>query len=185
MAIRLEMAWRMIAFLGLISAATAAPLPRSAAPFVGKVRLPVSLRTADGTVLEKGSFDVEVRSEDGRFWLRFLSPSGGPVPLRGVPVDANDWTATAGWPLVGTVHLHPTSIPIGTDAERHKSKTGMPQYLETPRVWHATLRLYRTEEPAGAVSVLFHENHPNGPTRARFGLYAAAGDGKRQGETPP
>ena len=127
MAIPLEAAWRAIAFLGLISAAAAAPLPRSAAPFVGKVRLPVSLRTAEGTVLEKGPFDLEVRSEDGRFWLRFLSPSGGPVPLRGVPVDANDWTVTAGWPLVGTVHLHPTSIPIGTDAERQRClATGRP-----------------------------------------------------------
>ena len=178
MAIRLEKAWRAIAFLGLISAAAAGPLPHSVAPFVGKVRLPVSLRTADGAVLEQGPYDLEVRSEDGAIWLRFLSPSGRPVPLRGVPVDPNDWTATAGWPLVGTVHLHPTSIPIGTDAERHKSKTGMPQYLETPRVWNATLRLYRSEDPAGAVSVLFHENHPSGPVRARFELYAGGGDGK-------
>ena len=177
MAIPLEKAWRAIALLGLMSAAAAAPLPRSAAPFVGKVRLPVSLRTAEGTVLEKGPFDLEVRSEAGTIWLRFLSPSAGPVPLRGVPVDRDDWTSTAGWPLVGTVHLHPTSIPIGTDAERHKSKTGMPQYLETPRVWDATLRLYRSEDRAGAVSVLFHENHPSGPIRARFELFAGSGDG--------
>lgn len=177
MVIRLEMAWRTFAFLGLISAAAAGSLPRSAAPFVGKVRLPVSLRTADGTVLETGPFDLEVRSEDGRFWLRFLPPSGDPVALRGVSVDPNDWTVPAGWPLVGTVHLHPTSIPIGTDAERHKSKTGMPQYLETPRVWNATLRLYRNEDAAGAVSVLFHENHPSGPVRARFELFGG-GDGK-------
>ena len=177
MAIRLETAWRTIAFLGLISAAFAGALPQSGAPFVGKVRLPVSLRTAEGTVLAKGPFDVEVRSEDGAIWLHFLSPSGGPVPLRGVPVDPNEWTAPSGWPLVGTVHLHPTSIPIGTDAERHKSKTGMPQYLETQRVWNATLRLYRSEDPAGAVSVLFHENHPGGPIRARFELYAG-GEGK-------
>lgn len=178
MAIPLEAAWRALAFLALMSAAAAGPLPRSAAPFTGKVRLPVSLQTAAGTILEKGHFDLEVRSEDGRFWLRFLSPSGGPVPLRGVPVDPDDWTATAGWPLVGTVHLHPVSIPIGTDAERHKSKTGMPQYLETPRVWNATLRLYRSEDAAGAVSVVFHENHPSGPIRARFELYAGGGDGK-------
>ena len=178
MAIRLESAWRAIAFLGLISAAAAAPLPRSAAPFVGKIRLPVSLRTAEGTVLEKGFFDLEIRSENGRFWLRFLSPSDRTVALQGVPVDANDWTAPSGWPLVGTVHLHPTSIPIGTDAERHKSRTGMPQYLETPRVWNATLRLYRSKDPAGAVSVLFHENHPSGPVRARFELYAGSSDGK-------
>ena len=178
MATPLENACRAIAFLVLMSAAAAGPLPRSAASFVGKVRLPVSLRTADGTVLEKGPFDLEVRSVDGRFWLRFLSSSGGPVRLRGVTVDPDDWTAAAGWPLVGTVHLHPASIPIGTDAERHKSKTGMPQYLETPRVWNATLRLYRSEDPAGTVSILFHENHPSGPVRARFELYAGGGDGK-------
>ena len=178
MAIRLETAWRALALLGVITAATAGPLPQSGAPFVGKIRLPVSLRTAEGTVLAKGPFDLEVRSENGSIWLRFLSPSGGPVPLRGVSVDPDDGTAPAGWPLVGTVHLHPTSIPIGTDAERHKSKTGMPQYLETPRVWNATLRLYRSEDPAGAVSVLFHENHPSGAIRARFELYAGGGDGK-------
>lgn len=178
MAIRLEKAWRAIAFLSLVSAAAAGPLPQSGAPFVGKVRLPVSLRTAEGTVLEKGLFDLEVRSEDRSIWLRFLSSPGAPVALRGIPVGADEWTAAAGWPLVGTVHLHPTSIPIGTDAERHKSKTGMPQYLETPRVWNATLRLYRGEDPAGAVSVLFHENHPSGPIRARFELYAGGGDGK-------
>ncbi|MDE2927732.1 MAG: hypothetical protein OXT71_15155 [Acidobacteriota bacterium] len=178
MAIRPEKAWRAIAFLSLISATAAGPLPQSGAPFVGKIRLPVSLRTAEGTVLPKGPFDVEVRSEDGSIRLRFLSPSAGPVSLQGVPVDPEDWTAAAGWPLAGTVHLHPVSIPIGTDAERHKSKTGMPQYLETPRVWNATLRLYRSEDPAGAVSVLFHENHPGGPIRARFELYAGGGDGK-------
>ena len=177
MATRLETTCRALALLGVITAAAAGPLPQSGAPFVGKVRLPVSLRTVDGAVLEEGPFDLEVRSEDGAIWLHFLSPSDGPVPLRGVPVDPNEWTATSGWPLVGTVHLHPASIPIGTDAERHKSKTGMPQYLETPRVWNATLRLYRNEDPAGAVSVLFHENHPSGPIRARFELHAG-GDGK-------
>ena len=177
MATRLETTCRALFLLGVITAAAAGPLPQSGAPFVGKVRLPVSLRTAEGTVLAKGLFDLEVRSEDGSIWLRFLSSPGAPVALRGVPVGADDWTATAGWPLVGTVHLHPTSIPIGTDAERHKSKTGMPQYLETPRVWNATLRLYRSEDPAGAVSVLFHENHPSGPVRARFELYGG-GDGK-------
>ncbi len=178
MAIRLEQAGRALALLGAIATAAAGPLPHSGTPFVGKVRLPVSLQTGDGAVLEKGTFDLEVRSEDGIIWLRFLSSPGAPVALRGVPVEADDWTAAAGWPLVGTVHLHPTSIPIGTDAERHKSKTGMPQYLETPRVWNATLRLYRSEDPAGAVSVLFHENHPSGPIRARFELHARGGDGK-------
>ncbi len=178
MAIRLETAWRAFALLGLMSATVAGPLPQSAAPFAGKVRLPVSLRTAEGTLLEKGPFDLEVRSEDGAIRLHFLSSSGGPVALRGVPVDATDWTTPTGWPLVGTVHLHPTSIPIGTDAERHKSKTGMPQYLETPRFWNATLRLYRSEDPTGTVSALFHENHPSGPIRVRFELYGTAGDGK-------
>lgn len=185
MATRLETPWRALVFLALIAPAAAGSPPRSAAPFVGKVRLPVSLRTADGTILKKGPFDLEVRSEDGVIWLRFLSSSGGPVALRGLSVDANDWAGPAGWPLVGAVHLHPTSIPIGTDAERHKSKTGMPQYLETPRSWNATLRLYRSENPTGTVSVLFHENHPGGPVRARFELYRAAADGQPAGVKHP
>jgi hypothetical protein len=185
LAIRLETAWRAFALLGLMSATAAGPLPRSAAPFVGKVRLPESLRTAEGILLEKGPFNLEVRSEDGAIWLRFLSSSGGPVALRGEPVDAHDRAAPAGWPLVGTVHLHPTAIPIGTDAERHKSKTGMPQYLETPRFWNATLRLYRIEDQTGTVSVLFHENHPGGPVRARFELYRHAGEGEPSGEKHP
>lgn len=185
MAIRLETVWRALALLGLLSVATAGPLPRSVAPFVGTVRLPENLRTADGVLLEKGPINLEVRSEAGTIWLRFLPPSSAPVALRGESMDANDWTAPTGSPLVGTVHLHPTSIPIGTDAERHKSKTGMPQYLETPRFWNATLRLYRSEDPAGTVSVLFHENHPGGPIQARFELYGASGDGKRSGDKHP
>ncbi len=185
MAIRRETAWRVLAFLGLISAAAAGPLPQSAAPFVGKVRLPSSLRTADGSVLEKGPFDLEVRSEAGAFWLRFLPPSGAPVALRADPMEANDWATPAGSPLVGTVHLHPTAVPIGTDAERHKSKTGMPQYLETRRFWNATLRLYRSEDPTGIVSILFHENHPGGTVRARFELYGAAVNGETNGEKHP
>ena len=185
MAIRLDAAWRALALLGVISATVAGPLPQSGAPYVGKVRLPVSLRTAEGTVLEKGPFDLEIRSEDGIFRLRFLPPSGAPVALPGESMDANDGSVPAGWPLVGTVHLHPTSIPIGTDAERHKSKTGMPQYQETPRFWNATLRLYRSEDPTGTVSVLFHENHPGGPVRARFELYRAAADGEPAGEKHP
>ena len=185
MATCLETARRALVFLALIAPAAAGSPPQSVAPFVGKVRLPVSLRTADGTVLEKGRFDLEVRSEDGVIRLRFLSSSGGLVALRGLSVDANDWTVPAGWPLMGTVHLHPTSIPIGTDAERHKSKTGMPQYLETPRFWNATLRLYRVQDQTGTVSVLFHENHPGGPVRARFELYGAAADGEPAGEKHP
>ncbi len=185
MAIRLDTAWGALALLGIMSATAAGPLPPSGAPFVGKIRLPVSLRTAEGTVLEKGPFDLEIRSEDRIFRLSFLPPSGATVTLPGESMDANDWSTRAGWPLVGTVHLHPTSIPIGTDAERHKSKTGMPQYLETPRFWNATLRLYRNEDPAGTVSVLFHENHPGGPVRARFELHHASTDAEPTGEKHP
>ena len=159
-------------FLLLLSPAWAEnPKPQSVPPFTGKVHLPLSLETSEGSRLEKGPFDLEVRAENGAYTLHFLSAGGKKVVTAAQP-EEDPQKEKSGYPLVGTIHLRSISDPVGTDVERHHSKTGLPQYQEESRRWDATLRMYRLEGQDKVISVLFHQNQQVGSIRARFHLFA-------------
>ena len=152
------------------------PKPESVPPFTGKVHLPLSLETSEGSRLEKGPFDLEVRAENGAYTLHFFSAGGEKAVTAEQPDQGPQ--EESGYPLVGTIHLRSISDPVGTDVERHHSKTGLPQYQEESRRWDATLRMYRLEGQDKVISVLFHQNQQLGSIQARFRLFATdASDG--------
>ena len=147
--------------------------PRSGPPFTGKVHLPLSLETRYGSRLEKGPFDLEIQAENGSYSLHLMSAGGEKAVTVGQLEQSSQVGGDLGYPLVGTIHLRSTSDPIGTDAERHKSKTGLPQYQEETRRWDATLRMYRANGKGKIIWVLFQQNRYPDPIRVRFRLPVA------------
>ena len=148
-------------------------LAQMATSYQGKIELPVDLYSGDGILLEKGKFDVEVRSEKGHYFLVFfrsgkiLALVNGRSPAR----EAKESPATI--PVVGTVFLRSTAEPIRTEEERHYVKTGRPQYAEETRDWKATLRVYRATKPTSKdVYFIFEERADHGEwTRTEFTLF--------------
>ena len=146
--------------------------PKSVPPFTGKVHLPLSLETSEGSRLEQGPFDLEVRAQRGSYSLYFVSAEGEKAVTTG-QLEQSLREQDLGYPLVGTIHLRSSSDHAGTDAERHKSKTGLPQYQEEPRRWETTLRLYRPDAQDKAIWILFQQNEQPSPIRAWFQLSVA------------
>lgn len=121
----------------------AEPLPS----YSGEVELPVALRTANGIVLERGYFDIEVRFEKEQPVLAFSSGDEIKAVVNGRPRGDQDEGLDLSSPLVGTIFMRSSANPIGTEEERHFSKTGLPQYQEEGREWTATMRVYKLSDP--------------------------------------
>jgi hypothetical protein len=141
----------MASILLLLGMLTVAGSPQKPAlSFKGYVRLPVDLYSAEDTHLEAGPYVVQVKVEDGRYSLLFLQDDKlkGAVKGRAVPAGEGD---ESGFPLIGTQYLRSSDDPVGTEAERHFSKTGLPQYQEENRDWKATLRVYTTNDQKQAL----------------------------------
>ena len=125
---------------------TSALTGQEAATYVTQLHLPGDLYTAQGTVLEKGSYDLRLRLENGQSSLAFFKQEQSVAVVAGRPYDeqtAENWVV----PVLGTLYLRSTADPIGTDEERHYSETGQAQYEYEKRDWKATLRAYRSIGP--------------------------------------
>lgn len=121
-------------------------LGQEAASYVTQLHLPGDLYTAKGRVLEKGNYDLRLRLENGQSSLAFLKKEQPVAVVSGRPYDeeaTDDWVV----PVLGTIFLRSTAVPIGTDEERHYSETGQAQYEYEKRNWKATLRTYRSIRP--------------------------------------
>jgi hypothetical protein len=112
--------------------------------FKAPVRLPLAFITPEGVRIGPGRSDVEVRFEQGRWWLRFAESGQLRCSVAALPAGAGAAEAKAVVPLIGTQYLRPSDEPVGTDEERHFSQTGKAQYEEERRAWRATLRIYAT-----------------------------------------
>lgn len=130
--------------LGLLMASGSAPAP--APTYSGYVRLPVDLYSADGTHLEKGEYAVQVKQENGQYSLLFLQNDQTKGTIKGEPLKDAGSDGQIAMPLIGTQFLCSLADPVGTEAERHFSKTGLAQYEEESRDWKATLRVYTTRD---------------------------------------
>ena len=141
-------------------AATASP--GSPAPsFKGSIKFPVDLYTADGARVEKGICDVEVKQEGGQYSL-VLTQGDKPIgTVKGEVIRADASEDPSAIPLLGTQFLRSSADPVGTEAERHMSKTGLAQYQEETRDWKASLRIYRTQDQKD-VLCLFEEREAEG-----------------------
>ena len=110
--------------------------------FENVIRLPRDLYTRDGQSLPQGSYRVRVQFDDGRPALVFESAGQATTVIEGKQTGRMQKNAPD-IPIAGVMFLRSTDDPVGTDAERHHSKSGHPQYQETERDWKATLRIYR------------------------------------------
>ncbi len=119
---------------------------REAVSYVTQLHLPGDLYTAKGKVLEKGNYDLRLRIENGLYSLAFHQGDRQVATVTGRPHErkgAENWVV----PVLGTLFLRSTAVPIGTDEERHYSETGQAQYEYERRDWTATLRVYRSVRP--------------------------------------
>jgi len=151
----------------LMAASTA---PAAAPSFTGFIRLPVELYSADGTHLEKGQYAVQVKQESGHYSLIFLQNDEPKATIKGEMLSADADTGPVDLPLIGTQFLRSSADPVGSEAERHFSKSGLPHYQEEKRDWKATLRAYTTEDKKETVW-FFEERQPAGKwSHVRFRL---------------
>lgn len=133
--------------------------PQKAPPsFSGEIRLPVDLSAADGAHLEAGQYVVQVKIEKDQYCLVFLQDNRTKATIKG-DVLADDGNFPSGFPLIGTQYLRSSDDPVGTEAERHFSKTGLPHYQEEGRDWKATMRVYSTDDQKQALW-LFEQRQP-------------------------
>jgi len=110
--------------------------------FENVIRLPQDLYTQDGRLLEQGMHRVRAQFDGEKPTLVFESSDLEKTTIEGKPTERIRQGAP-NVPIAGTMFLRSTDNPVGTDAERHHSETGHPQYQETERNWKAALRMYR------------------------------------------
>lgn len=110
--------------------------------FENVIRLPQDLYTNGGQLLEQGMYRVRAQFDRGQPTLVFESSEQAKTTIEGKRTERIRQGAP-NVPIAGTMFLRSTDDPVGTDAERHHSKTGHPQYQETARYWKAALRMYR------------------------------------------
>lgn len=117
---------------------------------------PVGLLAPDGSRLEKGQYDIEVKVADGRYDLVWLRNDRPVASINGEVLKDDAIAPRAARLLIGTLYLRSSADPVGTEAERHFSKTGFPQYEEENRDWKAAMRVYGSLDGKQAV-FLFSE----------------------------
>ena len=137
--------------------------------YVTEIRLERDLYTGDGRRLDRGGFDLEVRREEDSCSLVFLK--GETVVASVAGDDRVEAETDRVIPLVGTLYLRSTAVPMGTAEERQLSKTGRPQYQDQVQNWENTLRAFRGPEGA-EVHFLFQRRRNWGDwEQVRFKLF--------------
>lgn len=158
----------ILLILGLLSVAGAPQRPVPS--FKGYISLPVDLYSVDGLHLEKGQYVVQVKVDNDRYTLVFLQDDQPKGSIKGNAVSADE-IDESGYPLIGTQYLRSSDDPVGTEAERHFSKTGLPHYQEEGRDWKATLRVYTTNDRKEALWI-FEQRQPGDKwSHVQFRLY--------------
>src|ERR1700722_17093185 len=127
--------WQVSCAWLLAAGIAPAPIYRSEVP------LPLALYTAAGTRLEARKYQIEIRSDEGRYSLAFLENDKviDSVPAR-PPSDGSAFTV----PLTGTVLLWPVD-----SKEKAEPKSKLSPYL-TNISWRAVLRVYRSRESSNS-----------------------------------
>ena len=125
--------------------------------YKGSLRLPLELQTRQGQRLEKGKVDLEVRLEQ-KAWLLFSQGEQALARVEGRVLEGKAQGLPGAVPLVGTIFLQSSAVPLGSDFDRRYSKTGKPQYREESYDWRGTLRVHRSlNSQSRDVYFIFHE----------------------------
>ena len=145
--------------------------------YVTEIRLDRNLYTEDGRRLDRGGFDLEVRREEEGCSLVFLRGEEVVATVAGQEGAKTETDRVI--PLVGTLYLRSTAVPLGTAEERQLSKTGRPQYQDQEQNWENTLRAYRGTEDS-EVYFLFQRRENWGDwEQVRFKLFLENPPGNR------
>ena len=125
--------------------------------YKGSLRLPLELQTRQGQRLEKGKVDLEVRLEQ-KAWLLFSQGEQALARVEGKVLEGEAQDLPGAVPLVGTIFLQSSAVPLRSDFDRRYSQTGKPQYREESYDWRGTLRVHRPLNPQSReVYFIFHE----------------------------
>ena len=160
-----------ILILGLGVATVAAEV------YVSEIRLDRNLYTLDGKRLDRGGFDLEVRREEAGCSLVFLK--GEEVVATVAGQEGAETETDRVIPLVGTLYLRSTAVPLGTAEERQLSKTGRPQYQDQEQNWENTLRAYRGTEDAEVYFLFQRRKNWGDWEQVRFRLFLENPAGNR------
>ena len=134
-----------------------APAQEAPPTYRGSLRLPLELQTRQGQRLEKGKVDLEVRLEQ-KAWLLFSQGEQALARVEGRVLEGKAQGLPGAVPLVGTVFLQSSAVPLRSDFDRRYSKTGKPQYREESYDWRGTLRVHRPQNSQNReVYFIFHE----------------------------
>ena len=111
--------------------------------FTGQMVLPHDLYTPTGTRLEKGKCKLQIRSENGGYWLSFWRGDQRTVELEGEVREDNSKTPL-GVPMFGTSRMVPDKS-LGR-AGGGGSRTG-DRWFRQSRPWQAAMRTYKSVGP--------------------------------------
>jgi hypothetical protein len=144
---------------------------QSVVSYKSDFQLPVDLYTADGVLLRKGRFDLEVGSENGHYLLFFRDKNKTIARLSGQTAGKGleeSKESSPSVPLVGTTLLLPD-----TPKEKGKGTTATVAPHLPNLSWKATLRAYKSSDPSDkTVRFIFHEKQDSGhETRVHFTLF--------------
>ena len=139
--------------------------------YKGDIELPTSLCTGDGIQLEKGKFEIEIRSEKGLRLLAFLR-KGEIISLvngqaLGAEVKADKLPDQ---PMVGTVYLY-AATPHEPEKDEKSSVTFVEHLRSRP--WRAALRVYNYSDHQNREVdfILEEESTPGQWSRTNFKLF--------------
>ena len=144
--------------------------------YKGSLRLPLELQTRQGQRVAKGKVDLEVRVEQ-KTWLLFSQKEQALARVEGMVLEGEAQDLPGAVPLLGTVFLQSSAVPLRSDFDRRYSKTGKPQYREESYDWRGTLRVHRPLNPQSReVYFVFHERGQDEThRRIRFTLLRTGG----------
>jgi len=145
------------------------PLSANAEVYVTEIRLDRNLYTEDGRRLGRGGFALEIRREEEGCSLVFLKGEDVVATVPGE--EGTETTPDRVIPIVGTLYLRSTAVPMGTAEERQLSKTGRPQYQDQEQNWENTLRAYRGTEDSEVYFLFQRRKNWGDWKQVRFKLF--------------
>jgi len=138
--------------------------------YAGDLELPMPLYTRDGTRLEKGKFQIEIRLEKGRHFLAFLRNRQLVSLVDEQPANSAEGSAQLpDLPIIGTVYLRSAGTPL---AKEEKATVTFAEHLGS-RPWKADIRVYRYSDPQKneVYFLLEEELKPGEWSRTQFKLF--------------
>src|ERR1039458_5504085 len=141
---RLKLAGTILPLTWILLAGSARA--QMSAAYKGAIDLPVTLYSGDGIQLEKGRYEIELRSEKGFNVLAFLRKGELVSLVNGQAIDAQvKANRLPDQPMIGTVYLYAGGASQEPEKDEKPSVT-FAEHLRS-RPWRAALRVYNYSDP--------------------------------------